>query len=66
VNNFPRELTPRAREAAEQAGGEYVSNPDWREIQETEQFYFTLVEMVLGAGLSVRRAQRAHEVKEAA
>jgi transcriptional regulator with XRE-family HTH domain len=44
--------------------------PEWEEIGEADRFYGGLVDMVLGAGLSIHRERKpdreVHEVKEAA
>jgi transcriptional regulator with XRE-family HTH domain len=41
-------------------------NPGWEEVREASRFYGALLEMVQGAGLSVRRGAGAHEVQNAA
>ena len=66
LQNFPPEMTPRAREAAEQAAGEWIPDPEWEEVREASRFYGALLEMVQGAGLHVRRGRTAHEVEVAA
>jgi excisionase family DNA binding protein len=40
--------------------------PEWEEIAEADRFYGALIDMVFGAGLSIRRGRKAHEVKNAA
>jgi transcriptional regulator with XRE-family HTH domain len=66
LRNFPAEMTPRAREAAEQAGGEWVPDPEWEEVREASRFYGALLAMVQGAGLHVRPDSKPHRVENAA
>lgn len=40
--------------------------PEWEEIGEADRFYLALVDMVLGADLSIRHEREAHEVEVAA
>ena len=40
--------------------------PEWEEIAEVDRFYLALVDMVLGADLSIRRERKTHEVEDAA
>jgi transcriptional regulator with XRE-family HTH domain len=40
--------------------------PEWEEIAEADRFYLALVDMVLGADLSIRRERKTHEVEDAA
>lgn len=40
--------------------------PEWEEIVEADRFYLALVDKVLGAGLSIRRERKTHDVEDAA
>jgi transcriptional regulator with XRE-family HTH domain len=45
--------------------GTQIPNPGWEEYIEADRFYGALIDMVFGAGLSIRREQEAHEVQTA-
>jgi transcriptional regulator with XRE-family HTH domain len=45
--------------------GTQIPNPGWEEYIEADRFYGALIDMVFGAGLSIRREQEAHEVQNA-
>ena len=40
--------------------------PEWEEIGEADRLYWSLIEMVLEAGLSVRREREAHDIEDEA
>ena len=70
--NLEAGLAAGDRAAAEllAAGAKAVPNLGWEEVREADRFYLALSDLVLGAGLSIRRERKpdgeVHEVEEAA
>jgi transcriptional regulator with XRE-family HTH domain len=69
MDNLQVGLATRAPAAGAETG-EPILNPGWEKVREADRFYWVLLDMVLEAGLSVRRGLEAehagHEIAEAA